>query len=59
MMQPWFTLNARGKLLYCLALLNLGIGALMVAEGSLICIFSALVAMFCGLGTFDPRCREK
>ncbi len=54
-MAPWRTLNSRGKLLTICCIINVIVAIQLARVGSYMCIFSILMAAFCGMCTYSPR----
>jgi len=54
-MLPWVLLNARGRILLVMCVINVIIAVHLANAGSATCIIPFLVAMFCGICTFSLR----
>jgi hypothetical protein len=54
-MKPWCVLNLKGKILVVACCLNLLVAVVLATEGKWSCIFSFIVAMFCGVCTYDKQ----
>lgn len=54
-MNQWGNLNIQGKLLYVACLINLCIALYLANVGEWMCLFSAFMAAFCGLSTYNIR----
>jgi len=52
---PWRALNMKGKLLVVACCFNMWIAVVLATDGKWSCIFSVMVAMICGICTFDRR----
>ena len=54
--RPWSSLNAMGRLILTMCVFNVCLSVFFALQlfvaGSL---FSLIVGMFCGIGTYDPR----
>lgn len=54
-MKPWHVLNSRGKCLVVACCFNVWVAVVLAMDGKWSCIFSIIVAMICGLCTYDKR----
>lgn len=55
---PWYRLNTKGKFLYVACLLNIYSAGVTAWNGSWFCVFSVIMAAFCGMMTFQERYRH-
>lgn len=56
-MMSWHRLNTKGKLLYVACLLNMYSAGVTAWKGSWFCVFSVVMAAFCGIMTYQDRFR--
>ena len=54
-MKPWCVLNIKGKVLVVACCLNMFVAVVLAMDGKWSCIFSVIVAMFCGVCTYDEQ----
>ncbi len=52
MIAPWRNLNSKGKMMAGASIINLIVAVYIGVQGSLIAIFSVLVAAWCGSWTY-------
>jgi hypothetical protein len=55
MISPWNNLNLQGRVLVCACVINLSVAILLAVEGKMMCLFSAAMAVFCGLMSFCDK----
>lgn len=55
MISPWRNLNTRGKTLSIACVVNMWVAVYLATEGAWLCLFSGLMAAFCGIMTYDKR----
>lgn len=55
MVKPWRHLNTRGKVLVVACVTNVWVAVYLATEGEWMCLFSACMAAFCGIMTYDRR----
>lgn len=54
-MAPWRDLNTKGKMLFVACLLNMYAAGVTAWAGSWFCVFSVLMAAFCGIMTYSKK----
>ena len=59
MIAPWRNLNSKGKMLTGAAIINLIVAVYIGVQGSMIAIFSVLVAAWCGSWTYHGNYQHK
>lgn len=55
MISPWSNLNLQGRVLVCACVVNLIIAIVLATEGKMMCLFSAAMAVFCGLMSYCSK----
>lgn len=55
MINRWSDLNLGGRVLFVACLINLWIAIVLAHAGSWSCIFSAFMAAFCGLSSYNSK----
>jgi len=55
-MLPWRYLNARGKLILVLCVINVALAVLSGMHGDPACFFNLFCGMICGVATYSPKC---
>lgn len=55
MMRPWRVLNTNGRALAVACVINMWCAVYMAVEGSWMCVFSVVMAAFCGMMTYSKR----
>lgn len=58
-MRSWSKLNDKGRLLLICCVVNTWVSLVFVLDGNVVCIFSILIAMFCGLSTYNSKYDRK
>ena len=54
-MRRWSELNSIGKLLWICCVFNVYVASVLAMDGHLSSILSILIAMFCGLSTYNSK----
>jgi hypothetical protein len=55
MIAPWRTLNNAGRLLTICCVINVIVAVILANSGSYFAIFSMIMAMGCGISTYNPK----
>lgn len=55
MISPWKTLNSKGHILTICCVLNVIVAIILAREGDYMCVFSIIMAAFCGMATYHKR----
>lgn len=55
MISPWSNLNLQGRVLVCACVVNLSVAIVLAMEGKMMCLFSAAMAVLCGLMSFCDK----
>ena len=58
-MRPWSKLNHEGRFLLICCIVNILVSLVSVLGGNYAWIFSILIAMFCGLSTYNSKYDKK
>lgn len=54
-MKSWADLNFTGRLLFICAIINILVTVVFIFDSNGAAIFSILMAMFCGMSTYNSR----
>jgi hypothetical protein len=54
-MVPWKNLNLKGKILVACVFMNMYVSIIYATTGSYVALFPALIAMYCGISTYNKR----
>lgn len=57
-MLPWRELNFKGKILAICVFINMYVSVLYVTQGSYVALFPAMMAMICGLSTYNKKYQQ-
>ena len=57
-MVPWRRLNARGRVLAVMCVINMWCAVVIAMDGKWMSLVSAFFAMICGVGTYSSRAQR-